>query len=83
MDFSTVGKRWKLGGIIESDPSRVVGGFSRAVAAKQLSDEGFGGIFAVTGGTQVDPDGEIASRAEILAQAIARRKGVEEDKVIT
>lgn len=84
MDFSKANSRWILGGLVSSDASQVqvVGGFSRVVATKQIRSEGFNGLFAVTGGTQVDPDGEKTSRANIMAQAIVRGGKEGNDTVI-
>ena len=85
MDFDRERNRWRLGGLINSDVSSpLVGGLSRAAAIAQLHREGFSGVVAVTGGTQV-AEGSKASRAERLASSIrsvGRKDGAEESKVV-
>lgn len=66
--------KWKFKTIVNGDQGRQFsGGPSRILAAQQIAEEGFTGAFVVTGGTQTGPDGEKASRADILAQEIQRK----------
>ena len=85
LNFNQERNRWKLGGMIKHDvTSPIVGGLSRAIAAEQLCKEGFSGVFAVTGGTQVDQDSKSTeSRAEVLADAISQRTALYGNKVIS
>lgn len=67
MDRNQESNTWRLGAVVESDKHHIVGGHSRAVAAKQLLDEGFAGRYLVTGGTHIEADGLRTSRAQVLA----------------
>ena len=49
MDRNTESNTWRLGALVESDRHHIVGGHSRAVAARQLFDKGFSGTYLVTG----------------------------------
>ncbi len=67
MDKNKESNTWRLGAVVESDIHHIVGGHSRALAAKQLVDAGFAGQYLVTGGTHIDTDGSRTSRAQVLA----------------
>lgn len=72
---------WKIPTYIESDPGKIVGGHSRAIAVKQLFDEKCASTFIITGGLQKDSTGDV-SRAETLAKLITERYKVPEEHVV-
>jgi hypothetical protein len=82
MDQDPTTKQWRLGNIVKSDSSRLVGGHSRAVAAKQIYEQGFEGLFIVTGGMQTDLNGNKVSRAKIMANTITNKYNVPADITI-
>ena len=67
MDKHESAETWRLAGVVQSDPHRIVGGHSRAIVARQMYDTGFRGTYLVTGGVQEDKEGNLASRARVLA----------------
>ncbi len=71
---------WVLPSIVESDREFIVGGKTRAMAAKQLVEEGFQGKFLVTGGTQYQGE-EAVSRAQILAGLMMNRYAIDQSQV--
>ena len=73
--------QWRLPTIIEEDPGKVVGGHSRAIAAKQADLENLSPLFLVTGGQQADETGRKTSRAQVLADLMTDKYKIPKEKV--
>lgn len=73
--------RWTLPTILEEDPSKVVGGHSRIIAAKEAYEENLT-PFLVAGGVQKDKDtGQEVSRAEVMANLMVDKYQIPKDKI--
>ena len=70
---------WKLPTILEEDPGKIVAGHSRAIACVEAYKENLAPIFLITGGLQ--ENGEIVSRAELMADLIVNKYKVPREKV--
>lgn len=71
MDYSSRRGRWQFNTVVTNGIGGLDGGQSKADAARQLVDEGYRGLFLVTGGVETDPDtGQTASKSEELARVM-------------